>query len=148
MKLVDFCKEYEQDFYGMCRDFFSSPAVCHAISQTSMETTFQSALQGSPYLRGLILLEEDVVIGYVLLSFTYSNEVGGEVVWIEELYLKESYRGKGYGTAAIKWVIQEYQNHVKRFRLEVTAENTGAKKLYEQLGFTTLPYEQMVIDQE
>ncbi|MBO5407825.1 MAG: GNAT family N-acetyltransferase [Clostridia bacterium] len=131
----------------MCQAFFSSPAVCHSIDQTSMETTFSSALKGSPYLRGMILLEETAVIGYVLLSFTYSNEVGGEVVWIEELYLKEAYRGQGYGTKVLQWIIAEYRNRAKRFRLEVTAENTGAKKLYEQLGFSPLPYEQMTIDQ-
>ena len=146
MKMIDFTKEYEEDFYEMCQCFFSSPAVCHSISPEAMKTTFWSALDNSPFLRGMILVEQDVVIGYILLSFTYSNEVGGMVVWIEELYLKEEFRGKGYGSQALKQIFSEYSPRVKRFRLEVTKENTGARSLYKKLEFTDLPYEQMVID--
>ncbi len=148
MKIVDFSPKYEKEFYQMCQDFFSSPAVCHSIAPTAMKTTFEATQNGSPYLRGLILTKENLVMGYLLLSFTYSNEVGGEVVWIEELYLKDEFRNKGYGTKALQWVISEYENRVKRFRLEVTKENEGAKKLYQQLGFSALAYEQMVIDKE
>ena len=148
MKLLVFAPEYEQDFYEMCQAFFSSPAVCHAISLEAMKTTFQTAINASPFMRGLVLEKENQVIGYLLLSFTYSNEVGGNVVWIEELYLKENFRNQGYGKQALQWVFHEYQSTSKRFRLEVTKENEGAKKLYQALGFVPLPYEQMVIDQE
>ena len=40
MMLLDFQAEYEQEFYQMCRDFFSSPAVCHQIGEKEMKTTF------------------------------------------------------------------------------------------------------------
>ncbi len=147
MKLIDFQPEHEQEFYTMCRAFFSSPAVCHEIDDTAMKNTFQAAVEGSPYMRGLTVLKQDAVIGYVLLSFTYSNEVGGMVVWIEELYLKEKFRGLGYGSEILKWIFETYATQVKRFRLEVTDENIRAKKLYQKLGFEELPYQQMVIDQ-
>ena len=145
MKIVDFKPEHREEFFKMCSQFFSSPAVCHEIDQTAMETTFRTALEGSPYMRGLILTEEEMIIGYLLLSFTYSNEVGGMVVWVEELFLKETYRNKGYGKQVFSWLKETYKN-AKRFRLEVTSENEGAKRLYQKIGFVSLPYEQMVID--
>ena len=148
MKLMDFCPEHEAEFYKMCREFFSSPAVCHEIKPESMKTTFQNALSGSPFMRGLVVLEEDNVIGYLLLSFTYSNEVGGMVVWIEEIFLKEEFRNKGYGKQIFAWIFREYGDKVKRFRLETSPENEAAKRLYRSRGFTELPYEQMVIDKE
>lgn len=147
MKLVDFTPQYEEAFYTMCSQFFSSPAVCHPISREAMKTTFQTALSDSPYMRGLMILEEETPIGYLLLSFTYSNEVGGMVVWIEEIFISEVHRSKGYGKQVLQWIISTYSDKVKRFRLEVTKENTSARKLYESFGFSNLPYEQMTLEQ-
>ena len=146
MMLLDFKPGHEAEFYAMCRDFFSSPAVCHEIKTEDMKTTFDLAMKGSPYLRGLVMAEGETVLGYVLLSFTYSNEVGGMVVWIEELYVKEAHRNRGLGKQALQWILNEYQNNTKRFRLEVTEENKGAKKLYRSFGFEELPYEQMTLE--
>ncbi|MBR5239295.1 MAG: GNAT family N-acetyltransferase, partial [Clostridia bacterium] len=108
---------------------------------------FDLAVKGSPYLRGLVMADGESTLGYVLLSFTYSNEVGGMVVWIEELYVKEAYRNSGLGKQALGWIIKEYKETTKRFRLEVTEENEGAKKLYRSFGFDILPYEQMTLEQ-
>lgn len=146
MMLLDFKPEHETEFYAMCRDFFSSPAVCHEIKMEDMKTTFDLAVKGSPYLRGLVMADGENILGYVLLSFTYSNEVGGMVVWIEELYVKEAYRNQRLGKQTLEWILNEYQENTKRFRLEVTEENKGAKKLYESFGFKILPYEQMTLE--
>lgn len=146
MMLCDFAPEHEMEFYQMCHDFFSSPAVCHNIREEDMKTTFSLAVKGSPYLRGLVIKENNNIAGYVLLSFTYSNEVGGMVVWIEELYVKEAYRSQGFGKQALRWIIEEYEQDTKRFRLEVTADNEGAKRLYKSFGFNHLPYEQMTLE--
>lgn len=146
MKMVDFLPEHEKEFYNMCQQFFSSPAVCHEIDPKAMNTTFQTALSGSPYMRGLMLTEHEQILGYLLLSFTYSNEVGGMVVWVEELFLKENYRGQGYGKQVFSWLKETYGKNAKRFRLEVTSENECAKALYHKLGYRELPYEQMVLE--
>ncbi|MBQ7950210.1 MAG: GNAT family N-acetyltransferase [Clostridia bacterium] len=147
MKLIDFLPEHKESFFKMCSDFFSSPAVCHPISREAMEKTFQTALATSPYMRGLIITKEKEVIGYLLLSFTYSNEVGGMVVWIEEIFIQEAHRHKGYGKEVLKWIIDTYKSSVKRFRLEVTDENKAAKKLYEKIGFSDLNYRQMTLEE-
>ena len=146
MKLIDFLPQHEQLFYNMCSQFFSSPAVCHSISREALQTTFQTARSHSPYMRGLMITKDDNIIGYLLLSFTYSNEVGGMVVWIEELFILEQHRGNGYGKRVLQWVISSYSNKAKRFRLEVTEENTLAKKLYQSMGFSNLSYEQMTLE--
>ncbi len=146
MILLDFKPEHETEFYSMCRDFFSSPAVCHEIKEEDMKTTFDLAIKGSPYLRGMVITKNQIIVGYVLLSFTYSNEVGGMVVWIEELYIKEAYRNQGFGKEALNRILNEYQKDAKRFRLEVTEENEGAKKLYRSFGFEMLPYQQMTLE--
>ena len=42
--------------------------------------------------------------GYCSPASPYSNEVGGLVLWLEELYLRESARGLGLGSEAMEYV--------------------------------------------
>ena len=43
-------------------------------------------------------------------------------------------------------LFEEYRGKAKRFRLDVTADNEGAIRLYERMGFSELEYKPMVID--
>jgi ribosomal protein S18 acetylase RimI-like enzyme len=54
-------------------------------------------------------------------------------VLIDEIYLKEEYRGKGIGTNIIKNILKD--NNVY---LWVYKKNINAKKLYDKLGFKTI----------
>ncbi|MBR2730992.1 MAG: GNAT family N-acetyltransferase, partial [Clostridia bacterium] len=64
------------------------------------------------------------------------------------LYVDEPARGQGAGIAFFAFLTEELRGRIKRLRLEVGAENEGAKRLYARLGFTPLDYEQLVIDRE
>ncbi len=131
----------------MCRDFYHSPAVAHPVPDCVFPDTFRTCLEGSPLARGLMLEDEEGPAGYAVLAFTFSAEVGGLVVLVDELYLQPRARGRGYGTRFFAWLFAEYPD-ARRFRLEVTGENAGAAALYARLGFTGLPYRQMVRDRE
>ena len=63
---------------------------------------------------------------------------------MEELFIREEFRGKGYGRRAMDWLMAEYPN-CRRFRLEVTQNNQTAIKLYQACGFEYLAYDQMVL---
>ena len=95
--------------------------------------------------KGVVLTEEGKIIGFAYVTVFYACEVGGRCLMFEELFLKEEARGKGYGTAFFKWVMEGHPE-VKRFRLEVTEENKRAIALYESLGFSFLDYGQMAKD--
>ena len=84
-------------------------------------------------------------MGYVYLTFCYSAEVGGRCVFIEEIFLKEQFRGMGLGKEIMAWMEREYPE-VRRFRLEVTQVNKQAIRLYEGSGYKYLRYDQMVFD--
>lgn len=78
------------------------------------------------------------------MSLTYSNEAGGLVVWLEELYIRDFARGFGLGTELIGYIENQYRDRAVRFRLEVEEENHAAVRLYRRKGYTSLPYAQMV----
>lgn len=139
----DFVAADRTDYLEMSRDFYSGGAVAHAIPDEHFERTFKLCVEGSPFVRGLMIEKDGQRLGYGLLSFTYSNEAGGNVVLVEELYLKDGARGKGLGSAFFAFIETEYPC-TKRFRLEVSHGNQGAYQLYERLGYRELPYIQMV----
>lgn len=59
-----------------------------------MTATFDTILKGSPYADGVILEMDGKPVGYGLISLTYSGEVGGLSVLLEELYIREEYRSR------------------------------------------------------
>ena len=75
----------------------------------------------------------------------YSAEVGGRCVFLEEIYLRPEFRGRGLGIEILTWIEKQYPT-ARRFRLEVNQINQGAVRLYEKAGYEYLRYEQMVID--
>lgn len=126
--------------------FFSSPAVVHDVDPANFETTFDMLISKNPSVDGFILEYQGEKAGYFIASFAYSNEVGGMVMWCEELFVLPQYRGKGIASALLEYVKANYSAKVKRFRLEVTKSNARAVRLYTKLGFQELQYLQMHID--
>ena len=74
----------------------------------------------------------------------FSREAGGMVVWIEEIYVRSAFRGRGVGGAFFAWLHANVP--AIRYRLEVEPSNERAQSLYRRLGFSELPYVQMVLD--
>lgn len=86
--------------------------------------------------RGWIILSGGSVIGYLLLCFGFSFEFGGRNAFLDELFIREKYRGQGAGSLAVKFVISEAPNHgVKALHLEVELTNDKALALYRRHGF-------------
>lgn len=127
------------DYRSMSEDFYASEAVAFAACAENFRTTFDLVMQGSPLVRGLILEQNEKTAGYGLLSFMYSNEAGGLVVWLEELYILPEYRGQGLGRAFFTFVHEQYRNTARRFRLEVMP-NHSVIPLYRSLGYDEIPY--------
>lgn len=145
MIVRDITREDREEYLSMSKVFYSGGATLTPISEEHFQRTFQLAIQGSPFLRLNMLEEDGKIAGYCLLAFTYSNEAGGMVVWLEELYFKEEFRGRGLGSQYFAWIAKEYPD-TARFRLEVCHSNTGAIKLYHRLGYQDLDYLQMIKD--
>ena len=130
----------------MVVDFYHTDAVDHEVPAEIMERAFAACADpAEPLLRGVLVCDGEEVVGYVYMTFCYSAEVGGRCVFIEEIFLKEEHRGKGYGKQIMAWMEAEYPE-VRRFRLEVTQVNKSAIALYEGSGYRYLRYDQMVFD--
>lgn len=145
IKIRDILQEDKDIFLSMVKCFYSSSAVAHNVDPQNYNITFDAVMHKSPFIRALIIENSGAPVGYALLSFTYSNEVGGMVVLIEELYISEECRGKGCGSELFEFLEQEYPSF-KRLRLEVRRDNKRAIELYTRNGYKFLDYVQMVKD--
>ncbi len=74
------------------------------------------------------------IIGFALFYFVYYTWVG-KSLYLDDLYVKEKYRGHKIGSALLDQVI-DYgkQNHCKRIRWQVLDWNRPAIEFYKKLG--------------
>ena len=125
----------------MMRTFYASPAVLSNGSEEIFSNDIENCLNDSPYLEGFIIEGSAQIQGYAMVAKSFSTEFGKPCIWIEDLYLKEPFRGQGIGGIFFAFITQRYPDSI--FRLEVEPENTRALRLYEKSGFSILPYTEM-----
>lgn len=128
-------------YLAMAGEFYASDAVHAPIPAERFSRTFDEAMRSDRYV-GLYMLEtEGRAVGYALTARTYQQEAGGEVVWIDEIYVRPEGRSRGLGREFLAYVAE--RSGAARLRLEVAADNVRAKALYAAMGYEELPYEQM-----
>ena len=134
-------------YIGMAEEFYHSGAVLAPIPRTFIERTVEEALRSDTYAEIFLFEYEGETAGYALIAKTFSQEAGGMVWWIEEVYIRELFRSKGLGREFFEYIENRKDEGVARLRLEVEEENIRAVSLYERLGYKVLDYMQMVKDQ-
>lgn len=78
-----------------------------------------------------LIYSENEIVGYIILTFIFSFEYGGKIAFVDELFIKETARGKGIGKEAIQFIQREVPKlSLKLLYLEVEPHNENAQKLY------------------
>ncbi len=129
-------------YFSLASAFYRSNAVIHPVPVKNIEATFNEMMRSRDYVDCYIAFEEEKAVGFSLIAKTFSQEAGGMVIWVEEIYVYEHFRGKGYGNELMKYIEKHFP--APRYRLEIEPDNDKARKLYERLGYKFLPYEQML----
>ncbi len=127
---------------SMMRTFYASPAVFTNGSEEIFRRDVEECVGDSPFATGYVFLKDCVLAGYAMLAFGYSTEFGKRTVWIEDIYVKDSFRGMGIGSLFLDFVKEEFSGCL--LRLEVEGENVSAVRVYRKSGFEELPYAEMV----
>lgn len=89
------------------------------------------------YLGRVYLVSNDEeIIGYFVLTFCFSFEFKGRTAFVDELFLQDTYRGKGIGGQVLDFVDEQAQRlGLKALHLEVERHNENGKRLYVKKGF-------------
>jgi GNAT superfamily N-acetyltransferase len=91
--------------------------------------------------RALILVgrEEGRPVGVAYLSFQWTLERGGSVLWVEELYVLPDRRGRGIGTQLLQAALEVARaRRCLAVELEVETSHSRAANLYARAGFRAL----------
>ena len=84
--------------------------------------------------------EGDEAIAFALYFHNFSTFLGRRGLYLEDLFVRPSYRRKGYGRALLIYLAQlAVQRGCGRFEWSVLDWNQPAIQFYENLGATVLP---------
>jgi GNAT superfamily N-acetyltransferase len=87
----------------------------------------------------LLAQAEAELVGIAYAAAHLSAEHGGAIGWLEELYVRPEWRGRGAGAALLGEVIARAQaRHWRGLELEVVAGHERAVPLYMRHGFLPL----------
>ena len=139
-----FLPQDEAVFFTMAEEFYHSSAVLHPIPSAYHRRAFQEMMQSDAYLSGYLFTDGTAAAGFAVTNRMMQHEIGGVLIWVEELYVRPAYQGKGLGSRFLRWLEQELEGKADAIRLETEPENIRAQALYKRLGYEPLGYLQMV----
>ena len=142
MNIIRLMEESDRNaVLDMMRTFYTSPAVLTDGSEEIYNADIDNCVSDSPYLEGYIFENENEIQGYAMLAKSFSTEFGKPCIWIEDIYLKEKYRGQSIGSRFFRFIDEKYPDVI--FRLEAEEDNKIAINVYKKAGFDVIPYLEM-----
>ncbi len=108
----------------------------HHYDRERARTALLGLLRNSAFGFAFLVLDSNVPVGYIVLCFGYSLEYLGRDAFIDEFYLLESHRGRGWGRKTLEFVVEQArQQEVQAIHLEVVQKNSAAQEFYRRVGF-------------
>jgi ribosomal protein S18 acetylase RimI-like enzyme len=117
------------------------------LDRISAGTAFSTLLSDDS--RGIvwIAIRDGALAGYAILTFRFSMEHGGSDGFIDDLYVRPSYRRKGHGGALLKQLFAECEiRRVHAVRVEVAPDNETAGCLYRRYGLKESGRQTLTVD--
>jgi GNAT superfamily N-acetyltransferase len=121
------------ELLGMVRAYYAEEG--HPFDETLQPGAVQVLVEGDPLARGWLIEQDGEAIGYVVVTASFSLESGGRDGFIDELYVRPDWRGRGVGGQILAMLDDEARRlRFRRLYLEVTSGNP-ANRLYRRAGF-------------
>jgi ribosomal protein S18 acetylase RimI-like enzyme len=93
-------------------------------------------LEGSPHGAIYLIGPGRAPIGYAVVSFGWSIELGGLDGFLDEIYIRPAVRGRGIGTEVLMAIPKALSAAgLRALHLEVDRGDEKTRKLYEKLHF-------------
>jgi GNAT superfamily N-acetyltransferase len=92
----------------------------------------------NPERGGVVLFRFDTeIVGYALVIPFWSNEYGGMIAIVDELYVKPIWRRRGCARQFFSFLAGNPREELKALLVSVSPSNVAAGECYKALGFNT-----------
>lgn len=128
----------DEDLVRMCGALNAEDPGPDPVPPENMRRTLEAWRRTPERGRAIVLDLSGALSGYALLAAFWSNELGGDVCTIDELYVVPSHRGAGHGTRLLEDLASRrgpWLTGVVALALEASPSNVRAQRFYERLGF-------------
>ena len=118
----------------MMREFYAHEGL--TFDQEIARRALQGIIGDKTFGRVFLIVAADRAAGYAVLTFGYSLEFHGRDAIVDELYLRDEYRGRGFGKRSLEFLSGVcVEMGIKALHLAVEKENTRAQTVYRKFGF-------------
>jgi len=121
------------EFIRLLAEYEREPQAAVATEADLLRDGFATA---QPKFRVVIAEWSGAPAGFAFFFFNYSTWMGKPGLYLEDLFVKPEFRGKGIGRQLVDATVRAArQAGLTRVELEVFSSNTNAIALYERYGF-------------
>ncbi|MCR8980753.1 GNAT family N-acetyltransferase [Brevibacillus laterosporus] len=142
IKVRDYLDADYNEFLEMVKSLYSEDLEGQPMTRTKVNSTINECKKNPQKIRIFILLHNNEIIGYSILVFYWSNEFGGNILFIDELYVKEDSRGRGIGAYFLTYI--EKMDNIVALQLETNPSNKRVCNYYTRLGFEVVGNTQLI----
>lgn len=124
----------------MCRCLYVEDPGPSPIPPENIQITLATLRRHPGRGRAVVLDIDGRVSGYALLIAFWSNEFGGNVCEVDELFIIPQHRNQGHGSALFAAIAEDglWPDALVAIALGTTPHNAAARRLYKRLGFAEL----------
>ena len=137
IKLLPYTDDYENILTGYIISFFGFHSMLGGRAESPEYTQAkENIIMWTASGHELYMIEDSgITVGFIHIWYK-----GGNVAWIEDVFVDEAYRGKGTGSRAINAAeeIIRKKSGYSAVCIDVVPKNTNALSVYHRLGYDTL----------
>lgn len=129
----------EPTLLELMREFYRHEGM--AWDESAARSALRGVLADASHGAAVLIEVGAEIAGYLVVCFGWSLEFQGRDAFVDELYVRERFRGRGLGTRALEIAAELCRAHgVRALHLEVDKRNTRAQEVYRRAGFVDREY--------
>ena len=123
-------------FLYLLNHYMLDPMGDHHPLNEEEQIKLEKGLQNHPTAEVLLMKEDDKYVGMATVFVNFSTFNVRPYLYIHDVVILDECRGKGYGKALIRELIEiSKKRDYCKLTLEVREDNPAAQKVYRSLGF-------------
>ena len=127
------------DIHSMIVELAVFEKLEHMVVATE-ELLHEGLFGNKPACEAIVGEENGEVVAFALFFHNFSTFLTKKGLYLEDLYVRQSHRGKGYGTRLLKRLAQiAVERNCGRFEWSVLDWNEPAIQFYKSMGADILP---------